>query len=169
MSDFQLDGADIQGVPPTEFSYTLPRPFGPDRGQASLTIWARPAIGTNTAYKAAIERIQSGAKLADMVNQKNHRKSEDDEKFIAQNDAAVKKVMSDTFEALYDHCIVKWETTIQKDKKNLEANKENFMGLVHFAHPDVAEMIDQIRRDLGNHSKFAGEAADELLEEEAKN
>jgi len=166
--NLKLDGA-IADLGGREFTYEVPKPFGPDRGPATITITARPATSANVEFRAGLDKIMHQAKLSDLRAEKKFERTRDEDAYINDLERGAKEAKTTILALNYDHCIIEWSTTIQNNGADLEPTRENFIALSEFEHPVIQGVMKKIQRDLGDWEKFALEAKTAAREDEAKN
>ncbi|WP_212525850.1 hypothetical protein [Actibacterium sp. MT2.3-13A] len=163
-----LDGAalDMGG---REFTYDVPKPFGPKRGPAFFKVVAKPAAAVNASFRAAIDEVMHRAQVRDLEAEKALEKTGDYDAYVrARKDGA--KWVQEAIAALnHDHCIVSWATNIQNAGKDLAPTRENFIALSQFEHPDIRALFAAMQADLTDAGKFAIEAERQATEDTAKN
>lgn len=166
--NLSLDGAalDMGG---RSFTYDIPKPFGPDRGPAALTITARPATSANVEFRAGLDKIMHQAKLADLRAEKKFERTRDEETYITELERGAKEAKAAILTLNYDHCIIDWSTTIQNNGADLEPTRENFIALSGFEHPVIQDVMRKVQRDLSDWEKFSLEAKQAARDDEAKN
>ena len=109
-----------------ESNFTPELDFLADKGKTYITIkcraggWANPDLTVKREEVAIFREMQSlrAAKLLEDENKFSKYKAESD-----------KEVGKKLFEALYDTCVVSWETNIQNDGTNMKCDKEHFLEL----------------------------------------
>lgn len=159
-----LDGAKFD-LTTRELVYTLPEPFGPERGEAHITILAKPASAQNPEFKARIEKLMNDAKVKDVLRQKRYRETDDVDEFVRVGEEDAKTVRRKILELNYDECVEDWSTNVQNNGKDLEPTRENFVALAEFPHPVLAKIFDRFNRDLTEHSRWQ-EIGDREVERE---
>ena len=163
-----LDGARFL-VETCVFEYNLPAPFGPDRGPAFLKISAKPASAQNTEYKSGLDQLLMTARKRDILREKRFERTNDVDDYVVNSDKDVREINRAVMELSYDHCIVDWQTNIQNSGKNLVPDRDNFLSLCEFAHPEISKIITRIRDDLTDFGQWQSEAETEAEAEELGN
>lgn len=145
-----------------ESNFTPELDFLADKGKTYITIkcraggWANPDLTVKREEVAIFREMQSlrAAKLLEDENKFSKYKAESD-----------KEVGKKLFEALYDTCVVSWETNIQNDGTNMKCDKEHFLEL---ADVKINE-LSQFFMDWAKYVDELGNFRQEIEEETAKN
>lgn len=164
----KLDGAEVE-MSGREFTYSIPAPFGPDRGPATLHLTAKPAVSVNASFRAGLDDVMHQAKVKDLMAQEAYDRDKDADAFAHQQAESVKSTHRAIAELNYDNCIINWSTTIQSAGKDIEPTRDNFLSLSAFEHPDIQRLFKAIRRDLTSYEKFSIKAEREVEAEAEKN
>ena len=151
----QLDGTTSQDNDPKEYSYKIPAPFGPGKGEAIFTIRACAATTTNTEYRNRMESVIHQSKVRDLRRDKLYERSFDYDQIVLHKDEDDLKTVRAMMGVLYDTCIKKWWTNIQNSGSNLESTKENWLNLAEFNNPDIAMLFRRIQSDLTDLSRIS--------------
>lgn len=149
--------------------YTLPVPFGPNYKSAYFNVTAKPSTTLNSEYTKAVETLHARAKLMDCVREKAYRSDDNDEAYVQSGSDDSQATGLELMSIKYDHCIVKWETNIQNNGKDMKPTKNNFMELLEVPDPDLVKMFTKFSKDLDDMGKWQASALAELEKEEVGN
>lgn len=163
-----LDGAalDMNG---REFSYDLPKPWGPKRGPAVFKVTAKPAASINAEFRRAFDDLMHKATVNDLTVEKQFEGSGDIAALVKARTEKNKWITEAIAALRYDHCVISWKTDIQNGGKPLEPTRENFLALAAFEHPDITALFAKVNADLSNFDKFSLDAETEAARDEEKN
>lgn len=143
------------------FDYDIPAPFGPKGGPAKL--WVEATLAGSPEFQAALDEATHQARLLDKVREDECK--DDPDALLRRRVEDASTVAAAIQASLYDHCNIKWGTTIQSGGKNVEATRDNYLELATYKHEAIASVFSQIAKDVANTAKFVVLAA----EDEAKN
>ena len=165
---FTVDGYS-SGQQSKEFVYSVPAPFGPKRGEAEFRVTAKTASIFNVEYKTKIEAIQHRIRVNEFKRKKLYEQNNNVNTLIRTEKEDLRKGVEELYEAFYDECILKWSTTIQRDGKDLEATRENWLALQEFNHSDIVVIFDKLRTDLNDLSSLMENSENAIENEELGN
>lgn len=148
-------------IPAVEFERELPS-YLADGEKCYLRVSARASGAVNPAFMAALEENLTLAQIAD----RRIEKITDDAEHVRERKKVVKDAARRRVAALYDACVISWESNILDGDAPIEATRENFLALAEVrGAPEIARAI----MDLEAECLKAGVAIQESDEETAKN
>lgn len=131
-----------------------------------IEIDARAGGAINAPYVAAVEKVALAARVMDrQVN----RISDQDDEFVAKNDANVREAIRRGIGARYDHCVIEWRSNITTEgdagPEPIECNRANFVALHEERIPELSKALD----DFAEAVESAGQIIAEEDEATIKN
>lgn len=127
------------------FERDLPVYLAGDGAEACfIRFEARPSGRINPKYVALMEATVKRGTVMDMrANQLiDGPEDADFEAFVEMNANNSKVAAKDRLSALYQACVVNWETNILDGDAILESTRENFLALAEVqGHPEIADAI----------------------------
>lgn len=145
-----------------ESNFTPELDFLADKGKTYISIkcraggWANPEL-TVKREQVQIYKEMESLKVAKMI--------EDEEKFTKYKAESDREIGKKLFDALYDTCVVSWETNIQNDGGKMKCDKEHFLLL---ADTGINE-LSQFFMDWAKYVDDLGNFRNEIDEETVKN
>ena len=82
----------------------------------------------------------------------------DRERFTRETSEISKAVGKMQFEALFDACVVAWNTNIQNDGKDMKCDKDHFMALAEVRIEEISKYFLDFAEYVDNLANFIAEA-----------
>ena len=82
----------------------------------------------------------------------------DRERFTRETSEISKSVGKMQFEALFDACVVAWNTNIQNDGKDMKCDKDHFMALAEVRIEEISKYFLDFAEYVDNLANFIAEA-----------
>lgn len=57
-------------------------------------------------------------------------------------------------QALYDHCVIRWATTLQSGGKDVDPTRENFLALLKIEADEISLPLSRLVRDIYDRQNF---------------
>lgn len=147
-------------IPAVVFRRELPEHLAD--GPCFIEINARAGGAINPEYLAGVEALSMRAAILD----RRLERIEDDETFVKTQRENAKEVGALRFKALYDACVIDWDSNILDDGKPIECSRGNFLELTKTRGiPEITSAL----MDLEAECLAAGRAISEADEEAEKN
>ena len=132
-----------------EFSDDLS--FLADKGNAYITIKCRAGGWTNPELVRKKDEIQVWRQtkvlgMASIVD--------DAEKYAEQNAAIEKEIGQKMFAAIYESCVVSWDTNIQDDGKPIDKTQDKFMALADVRIKEISDYFIDFAQYVEEISNF---------------
>jgi hypothetical protein len=166
--NMKLDAFDVD-FDTKDLTYELPAPFGPKRGPAFIKIKARPVSPNDSSFTRKAEKIAKQALLLDRRRESALKGGISDSDYIDLGIKNAEKITQSISTLNYDHCVIDWETNIQSDGKDLEATRENFIGLSLHPNKTLKDVMERFNEDLSDLSNWRRSDEEAIEEQEAKN
>ena len=145
-----------------ESNFTPDMDFLADKGKTYISIKCRAGGWANPDLTVKREQVQI---YKEMESLKAAKMIEDEEKFTKYKAESDREIGKKLFDALYDTCVVSWETNIQNDGGKMKCDKEHFLLL---ADTGINE-LNQFFMDWAKYVDDLGNFRNELDEETVKN
>jgi len=136
--------------------------FLADKGKTYITIkcraggWANPNLTAKREEVSVFKEMETlrSAKMLDNVDEYAKYKAESE-----------KQIGKKLFEALYDSCVISWETNIQNDGIKMKCDREHFLLLADEKINELAQFF----LDWANYVDELGNFRKQIDEETVKN
>lgn len=140
--------------------YPLPGLLDADGETATISLEAYATGGINPEYAAAVSEMVSGARAKEIAIDKM---GDDEAKYHAKRDL-VAWVFRERQAAFFDHCVIKWSTTIfdEDEKGPLAPTRDNFLDLLDMDIKSVSEFFGMVEQMAADRGKEMAEADDKL-------
>tara|TARA_R100001086_G_scaffold182690_1_gene101825 strand:+ start:130 stop:600 length:471 start_codon:yes stop_codon:yes gene_type:complete len=130
-------------LPAVDFRRDLPD-YLADGDPCYIKISARAGGAINVKYVTAMEAL---AKQAAILNRKS-RKIEDEEDAVNADVGNAKKIAEKRLTALYDACVIDWESNILDGDTVIEATRDNFIELTNIKGvPELADALIEFEQE----------------------
>lgn len=132
-----------------EFSDDLS--FLADKGKAYISIKCRAGGWVNPDLVRLRDEIQvwRQSQALGMVSL-----TKEPEKYAKQNYQMEREVGSKMFSAVYDACVVSWETNIENDGKAMVTDKDHFIALADTAIPEISQYFVDFAKYVDDLANF---------------
>lgn len=126
--------------------YPLPIWLGPGDAECFAEFDIRAGGLANQPYMAAREQLQMKVRVAEMVNEPLKA---DPKAYVDADTKAARQIAKDRFGAMYDTCVISWNTNITDAEtgKPIPTTREAFLELCAAENTQVAAMIRQLEAD----------------------
>jgi len=145
-----------------ESNFTPELDFLADKGKTYITIKCRAGGWANPDLNVMREQV---VLYQEMQSLKASKMMDDEDKYTKFKSQSEKEVGKKLFEALYDTCVVSWETNIQNDGTKMKLDKDHFIAL---ADAKINELT-QFFMDWAKYVEELGNFRQEVEEETVKN
>jgi hypothetical protein len=110
-----------------------------------IKIEARAAGPINPEYVSAIEDVSLNIRV---MRAKSEAK-DDPEDRVRFEDKGVREAMRQRCAALYDSCVISWETNVADagTDKPIAPNRDNFLALFDVRIPEIADALSEFERE----------------------
>jgi len=136
--------------------------FLADKGKTYISIKCRAGGWANPDLNVMREQV---VLYQEMQSLKASKMMDDEDKYTKFKSQSEKEVGKKLFEALYDTCVVSWETNIQNDGTKMKLDKDHFIAL---ADAKINELT-QFFMDWAKYVEELGNFRQEVEEETVKN
>lgn len=127
---------------------------GKNTAYVSMTLRAGGHL--NPDYMAAVEAID----LQSKVSRLQASSLSGGAAIKAQNEAQ-SKVGVKMLRAMYQHCVVEWDTNIQDSGEVMVCNEDNFMALSDCGIPEVTQWVVSAAKRVSDVAEFIAQADEE--------
>jgi len=131
-------------LPTVTFRRVLPEYLGPG-GECFFAADARAGGAANPAYLGATERAMLVAAVKDL----RLKAVITDEAEISEKSA---DILRDTFRArlgaMYDVCVIEWQSNIMDGDGPIICNRENFMALLDAHVPEIGQALLELEAEV---------------------
>ena len=145
-----------------ESNFTPELDFLADKGKTYITIKCRAGGWANPDLNVMREQV---VLYQEMQSLKASKMMDDEDKYTKFKSQSEKEVGKKLFEALYDTCVVSWETNIQNDGTKMKCDKEHFLELADVKINELSEFF----MDWAKYVDELGNFRQEVEEETVKN
>lgn len=125
-------------------------------GGATAYIEAKcnPGGHLNAGLMAANDQIDLTRRVASLEASEKKDKAD----YAKAIDKAAREAGEARFAAIYEHCVVSWETNIHDDGKPMECNRANFLALAGVRHPAIVGAMTGFAQYVEDIGRFVREA-----------
>ena len=145
-----------------ESNFSPDMDFLADKGKTYISIKCRAGGWANPDLNVMREQV---VLYQEMQSLKASKMMDDEDKYTKFKSQSEKEVGKKLFEALYDTCVVAWETNIQNDGTKMKLDKDHFIAL---ADAKINELT-QFFMDWAKYVEELGNFRQEVEEETVKN
>ena len=145
-----------------ESNFSPDMDFLADKGKTYISIKCRAGGWANPDLNVMREQV---VLYQEMQTLKASKMMDDEDKYTKFKSQSEKEVGKKLFEALYDTCVVSWETNIQNDGTKMKLDKDHFIAL---ADAKINELT-QFFMDWAKYVEELGNFRQEVEEETVKN
>lgn len=151
-------------LPTVQFRRRLPDFLGPENEECFISFDARAGGSINPKHVELTEKYMLTAR----VMMRKSSKIEDDEEFIALDKQNGENIDRNRFAALYEACIISWDTNIQSldadgNKSTIPTDRATFLDLVGQKVPEIADAIISLEKEILAAGKALKEESDETI------
>jgi len=143
-----------------ESNFTPVLDFLADKGKTYITIKCRAGGWANPDLTVMREQV---ALYQEMQTLKATKMIDNEDKYTKFKFDSDKEVGKKLFEALYDTCVVSWETNIQNDGTKMKCDKEHFLELADVKINELSEFFMDWARYVDELGNFRQEVEEETV------
>lgn len=120
---------------------------------AFISATMKPGGFLNPGYIEAMERLETKERVAIMSLRPELTPAERSAKI-----AAIKrKTGAGAAEAIYDECVVKWETNIQNGGEAMVCDRENFLAMAQLRIPEIRDWFKALHDFATDAARYVAE------------